>query len=76
MIITPEIKRAFQHVQEFHPQVCILIFTTDIRWRYLDIEFNAPVFGEEIDTSILEEAIDTWNVFPAIFEYSELCNND
>lgn len=68
MKVTPEIEKAMKHVKEFHPEVCMVLFTKDCRWHYMDENCIAPKFDSQIDVSILEDACDSVDSFPYIFQ--------
>ena len=66
--MTKQVLKALNHVRKHHPQVCMVVFSKDLRWQYMDENFNTPKFGKEIDATILEEAVDSLLVFPCVFE--------
>jgi hypothetical protein len=67
--VTPQIVKAMEHVRSVFPNVCIVVFTKDGRWNYMDDCFKAPSFkGTEIDASILEAACDSVLEFPFIYQ--------
>lgn len=71
MNIPPKVKTALDHVRKAHPEVSLVVFKCDGRWLYMDDDFNAPCFKENIDTGILEDAaneVDNTIGFPAVFE--------
>lgn len=63
---TKEVLLALEHVRLFHPEVCIVIFSKDGRWLYMDQDFNIPIFSDSIDIAILEAAADSLNYLPYI----------
>jgi len=67
----PALQAAIEHVKKYHPTLSIVIFDIDGRWQYMDAEFNSFVFGKEIDTSILEEAGDSIEFLPFIYQIRE-----
>ena len=61
--------RAFEHVKTFFPTLSIVIFDRDGRWCYMDDCFNAFNFeGENISQSILEDASDSIETLPFIYQ--------
>ena len=67
-MVTQEIKAAIKHVQSVFPQVCMVVFSKQARWCYMDEEFNTPKFDERIDIGILEAAIDSIEELPFVYE--------
>lgn len=65
---TKEIITALNHVRSVFPQVDIVIFTKEIQWLYLSSSGYVPKFDERIDISILEQAADSIDDFPAIYQ--------
>lgn len=68
---TPEIKKALDHVRTIFPDVCMVVFNKDGRWQYMDEDFKAPTFKsspEEIDVSILEDALDSAPFLPYVYQ--------
>jgi len=63
-----KIIKALKHVQSVYPQVCMVVFSKDSKWQYMDEDFNAPVFDDRIDVGILEEAVDSIEVLPFIYQ--------
>lgn len=51
-----KVQAALRHVREHHSEVTHVFFSEDGRWLYTDDDFNSPIFGPEIDESILEAA--------------------
>lgn len=70
-MIPPKILAALNHVKQFYPSVCMVAFDEDTRWQYMDKNFRAPVFGDEISVSILEDAVYDLNELPAVFQLCE-----
>lgn len=62
-----EVITALKHVREFHPTVIKVSYNRQGLWKFMDKDNNCPVFGEEIDQGILEDAVDSIN-FPCTFE--------
>lgn len=63
---------AIEHVRQYHPQVTRVYFDDFDRWYYTNSEHVAPVFGNEIDTDILEAALDqAWeqSELPTAYQY-------
>lgn len=67
-MIPPKILAALNHVRKFHPSVCMVTFDEDARWQYMDDDFKAPVFGDEISVAILEDAVYDLTELPADFQ--------
>ncbi len=65
---TKEVLLALEHVRFFHPEVCIVIFSKDGRWLYMDEDFYIPIFSDSIDIGILEAAADSVNYLPYIYQ--------
>lgn len=65
--MTNEIKKAFDHVRAHHPATTLVVFNKYGQWRYMNDNFVPPVFGDEIDSGILENAADSVESFPAVF---------
>lgn len=61
------VRKALDHVRDFHPEVNHVVFTSEGRWLYMNEIGYTPVFGKQIDTSILESAADAVDGFPAVF---------
>ena len=67
--MTEQVVKAFNHVKQSFPQLSMVIFTSDIRGHYLDAQgYPLNFAGKDIDVSILEEAIDSINKFPCIYQ--------
>ena len=69
MKFTKEVYDALVHVRQFHPDVEIVVYTSDGRWHYVTEDFNLPTFDPKIDVGILEDAADSLEQFPAVFEF-------
>lgn len=65
---TSALMLALEHVKRYYPNVCMVAFSKDGTWQYMDEDFNAPKFGNEIDTSLLENAADSITSFPYIYQ--------
>lgn len=64
---------AIEHVRQSHPEVTQVYFDNFQRWYYTNDSGAKPVFGREVDTDILEAALDeVWETvkLPTAFEYS------
>lgn len=66
----PKIQAALDHVRSFFPDVVMVVFSTDARWQYMTEEFEAPVFPNEVDVTILEEAVYDLDELPALYYYN------
>ncbi len=80
-MITPELFIAFKEVKNHFPTVSIVVFDREVKWCYMDENFNGFDFEDKIDVSILEEAIDSIENLPFVFnphpdEYFILHNID
>lgn len=70
--MTPKIITAIEHVRQLHPQVTRVYFDDFQRWFYTDDTQHGPTFGREVDTDILEAALDeAWEntSIPTAFNY-------
>lgn len=66
---TPEVLRAMAHIREKFPDVAIVVFNTDERWCYMDEDFNAPKFNNEIiNVGILEAAVNSVPDLPYVYQ--------
>lgn len=71
--MTTEIKKAFSHVKSIFPTLSIVIFSKDGRWCYMDEDFKAFNFtGTDIDVSTLEEASNSVDELPYIYQPNQL----
>jgi hypothetical protein len=61
------IQKALDHVRVHHPDVTHVLFMRDAQWLYITDEGDAPVFGDEIDVSILEDAADAITSLPSAY---------
>jgi len=60
---------AFAHVQTFFPSVAIVIYDKNGQWLYMDENFESFNFiGCDIDVSILEDASDSIETLPFIYQ--------
>jgi hypothetical protein len=66
--MTPQVLKAINHVKVFYPKICLVVFNTQGLWQYMDENFESSTFGDEVDVSILEEAVDSLDTLPAVFE--------
>lgn len=66
--MTPQLKKAFDHVKEHHPTLSIVIFDKNGAWQYMDENFESFKFNNMIDVSILEEAADSIIKVPFIYQ--------
>lgn len=67
----PQVRFALAHVREHFPKVSMVVFSSDGRWQYMSRDFDAPVFKKKIDVGILEDAVDSVEELPAVFEWEE-----
>lgn len=65
--MTKEIKKAFEHIREFHPDVTHVVFDKNGQWMYFAENFRTPTFNHEIDVNILNDACDSVDVLPNVF---------
>jgi hypothetical protein len=63
----PQVIAALEHVRTFRPEVTQVFYTNELKWLYMTDDGDAPAFGGEIDTSLLEDAVDSLDTFPAAF---------
>jgi hypothetical protein len=61
---------ALLHVNNHHSEVTQVFYSTDGRWLYCDDDYAAPTFGNDIDISLLEDAVDSLAMLPAAFSLS------
>ena len=66
--MTPQVDKALKHVREYYPDVTTVVFNKYATWQYFTDEFKAPTFGNEIDVRILNEAVDSLDELPAVFQ--------
>jgi hypothetical protein len=62
-----KVKKAIEHVKSNYPTLKIVIFT-NFGWQYMNEEFESFSFDERINVTILEEAYDSLNKLPQVFE--------
>ena len=65
--MTKEVRESLDHVREFHPKVTHVVFNREGQWIYCDDNFHTPQFCDDIDVGILEDAVDSVEVFPSVF---------
>lgn len=69
---------AFTHVKSYLPEVKILIITREGQWCFMDDDFDAPAFPDEIDTNLLDLAVNLASKqfgLPYIYQhFSVRCN--
>jgi hypothetical protein len=69
--VTPELKRAFDHVKIFFPTLSMVVIDSYGKWCYMDVDFKAFDFSDvDLDVSILEDGADSIKNTP--FTYQEL----
>ena len=71
-MIPLRVQTALDHVRSVFPEVSMVVFNTDTRWRYMDDNFNAPIFNDEIDVSILEDAVYDLSELPCVFQLDDV----
>ena len=52
------VQKALRHANQHFPEVTQVFYGADGRWLYCDESFNAPNFGDKVDTWLLEDAAD------------------
>lgn len=63
-----KVMEALRHINSVYPRVTQVFYGTDQRWLYCGEAFDMPDFDEkDIDTSLLEAAVDAVEQFPAAF---------
>jgi len=62
---------ALNHVREHFPNVVLVVFNSAGRWQYMDEYYEAPKFEGKINVSILEDAGDSVETLPAVFEHPD-----
>lgn len=64
--------KAFEEVKKYHPEVDQVFFGWDGRWQFCGEAFDCPIFHDNVDIGILEDASDAVADdcgFPAAFAY-------
>jgi hypothetical protein len=73
--MTKQLEKAFAHIRNSYPDVCMVVFSKNASWQYMTDDFDTPVFGEEIEQEILEDAaesiINSSNWLPCVFQIDE-----
>ncbi len=67
MFATPQVIAALEHVRCHLPDVTQVFYTTELKWLYMTDEGDTPAFEGAIDVSLLEDAVDSLDTFPAAF---------
>lgn len=67
MFATPQVIAALEHVRTYRPEVTQVFYSNDLRWLYMTDDGDVPSFDGELDTSLLEDAVDSLDTFPAAF---------
>ena len=63
-----KIKEAIEYVRDTFPDVIMVLYGPDGRWRYMDANMDAPSFrGLNVDISILEDACSEVAFFPIVY---------
>ena len=65
--MTKEIEIALEHVRSIHSEVTHVVFNREGQWMYFGDNFKAPKFDNNIDIGILEEASDSIQTLPSVF---------
>lgn len=72
--VYPKLKKAFDHVRGFHPQINTVVFDAESRWYYFGNSIDDhPEFSQAVDIGILEDAqseIGNKIGFPCLVQYS------
>lgn len=58
MEIPVKVMNAINHVRQYHPTVVKVTFSKDGQWLFTQADGSFPEFGKDIDTKILEAAMD------------------
>lgn len=67
--ITPQMKKAFDHVKSFFPSLSIVVVNVYGQWNYTDTNFNSFNFSDvDIDVSILEEGANSIQDTPFVYQ--------
>lgn len=70
--IPPKVKAALDHVRAKFPKVELVVFTREGRWLFASSFFEIPQFDNRlVDVSILEEAVNSLAVLPAVFQMED-----
>lgn len=67
-MLNNKIIAAFKHVKSVFPDVVMVVYNKDMRWLYMDSNFDAPEFNYKIDVSILEDAVESLENLPFIYQ--------
>lgn len=59
---------ALLHVRSVFPDVCLVVYGRDGRWHYTNEEFDSPTFDSRVDIGTLEDAADSLEQVPAVFQ--------
>lgn len=59
---TKEAIEAFKHVQWYHPTVTQVIYNDDAMWLYMDKDFNAFSFDNDINIDLIQSGIDSMDM--------------
>lgn len=76
-LLPPRVQRALQHVQSVFPEVVMVLFMPDARWRYMTRDLECPTFDERIDQGVLEDAVHDLDPtrLPVVFSLRHADNN-
>lgn len=67
-----KIRLAFEEVRKHHPQVCMVVYSQDGRWLFMDADLNSPIFRTQVDVGLLEDAqeyAEKHYALPVAFQY-------
>lgn len=66
--ITYQVVMAFEHVKRFYPDLSLVVFDLQGRWVFMDEYFRHIKFSDDFDTSLLEEALDSIQNLPLVYQ--------
>jgi len=71
--MTNELIIAFAYVKSIFPTLTMVVFNNQGQWFYCDRNYNGFVFDDSVDVGILEDASNSIQSTPFIYElpYSE-----
>lgn len=69
----PELDEAIKHIENIIPDIKIkmVVINTEQQWLFFDEDYICPIFPQNVDTSILEKALDAvyaLHGFPYIYQ--------
>ena len=68
---TAEVIKAFDMVHTEHPDITIVLFGINGIWIYMDSDYYPPTFNNCLNADILQDAFDSLNNLPVMFQLPE-----